>query len=252
MALTQRLVSLGRAARNKAGVKVRQPLREMLVRLPNRGDEDSLNRMADQVLEELNVKRLTVTNQIGDLITYSIKPNFPVMGPKYGKRLAAIREALSSLDPARVAAQVEAEQPVTVTLEGESEPVELQPNDLLVETREREGFAVAQEAGLVVALDTELDEALMQEGLARDLVRIINDMRKSADFSVSDRITTYYTLDGSDGEDQSLVAGALHSFGDYVRAETLSNDLVQAEPPDGAFTQEEQVGKALLRLAVMR
>jgi isoleucyl-tRNA synthetase len=252
VALTQRLVSLGRAARNKAGVKVRQPLREMLVRLPNRGDEDSLNRMADQVLEELNVKRLTVTNQIGDLITYSIKPNFPVMGPKYGKRLAAIREALLSLDPAQVAAQVEAEQPVTVTLEGESESVELQPNDLLVETREREGFAVAQEAGLVVALDTELDEALMQEGLARDLVRIINDMRKSADFSVSDRITTYYTLDGSDGEDQSLVASALNSFGDYVRAETLSNDLVQAEPPDGAFTQEEQVGNTLLRLAVTR
>ena len=130
--------------------------------------------------------------------------------------------------------------------------MELQPNDLLVETREREGFAVAQEAGLVVALDTELDEALMQEGLARDLVRIINDMRKSADFSVSDRITTYYTLDGSDSEDRSLVVGALNSFGDYVRAETLSNDLVQAEPPDGAFAQEEQVGKALLRLAVTR
>src|SRR5205823_134087 len=84
VALTQRLVSLGRAARNKAGVKVRQPLREMLVRLPNRGDEESLDRMADQVLEELNVKKLTVTKQIGDLITYNVKPNFALLGPKYG------------------------------------------------------------------------------------------------------------------------------------------------------------------------
>ncbi len=252
VALTQKLVSLGRAARNKAGVKVRQPLREMLVRLPNKGDEESLERMADQVLEELNVKTLTVTNQLGDLITYSIKPNFPVMGPKYGKRLGAIRDALGGLDPMRVAAQVEAEQPVTVTLDGESAPVELQPGDLLVETREREGFAVAQESGLVVALDTELDRALLQEGLARDLVRIINDMRKSADFTVSDRITTYYRVEGPEGDDRSLVEGALKQFGDYLKAETLSRELVDGEADEGAYKQDEKVGSATLHLAVKR
>ena len=114
------------------------------------------------------------------------------------------------------------------------------------------GFAVAQEAGLVVALDTELDAALLQEGLARDLVRIINDMRKSADFSVSDRISTYYSLDGADGEDRALVLGALQTFGDYIMAETLSSELVEAEAPEGAYRQEERVGKALLQLAVRR
>jgi isoleucyl-tRNA synthetase len=104
----------------------------------------------------------------------------------------------------------------------------------------------------VVALDTELDEALLQEGLARDLVRIVNDMRKSADFSVSDRINTYYALDGADDEDRARVEGALRSYEEYIKAETLSNSLVAAEPPDGAFRQEEQLGKALLRLAVKR
>jgi isoleucyl-tRNA synthetase len=250
VALTQRLVSLGRAARNKAAVKVRQPLREMLVRLPGRGDEDSLARMVDQVLEELNVKRLTVTNQVGDMIMYSIKPNFPVMGPKYGKRMAGIREALSKLEPAQVAAQVEVGQTVDVTVDGES--VELQADELLVETREREGFAVAQEAGLVVALDTELDEALLQEGLARDLVRVINDMRKSANFSVSDRISTYYALDGAEADDRALMTEALKAFGDYIKSETLSSELVEGDPPEDAFTQEEQLGGVLLRLAVKR
>jgi isoleucyl-tRNA synthetase len=250
--LTQRLVSLGRAARNKAGVKVRQPLREMVVRVPNKGDEESIRRMESQVLEELNVKQVVITPQVGDLITYMIKPNFALMGPKYGKRLGAVREALARLDPAEVAAQVEAGQPVSVTLPGEDAPVELQPGELVVETREREGFAVAQEGGLVVALDTELDDQLLQEGLARDLVRIINDMRKSADFEVSDRITTYYRLEGPDDANRKLVAGALAGYKDYIQAETLTSSLLEGEPADGAFKQDEKLGSVTLQLAVQR
>jgi isoleucyl-tRNA synthetase len=252
VALTQRLVSLGRAARNKAGIKVRQPLREMVVRVANKGDEESVRRMEAQVLEELNVKQVVITSQVGDLITYLIKPNFAVMGPKYGKRLGAIREALAALDPATVAAQVEADQPVSVKLAGEEAPVELQPGDLIVETREREGFAVAQEAGLVVALDTDLDDELLQEGLARDLVRIINDMRKSADFEVSDRITTYYRLEGPDDANTKLVAGALSSYKDYIQAETLTRSFVEGDGTDGAYQQQEKLGSATLHLAVQR
>jgi isoleucyl-tRNA synthetase len=252
VALTQRLVSLGRAARNKASIKVRQPLREMVVRVPNKGDEEALRRMESQVLEELNVKRVVVTSQVGDLITYVIKPNFALMGPKYGKRLGAIRDALAALDPATIAAQVEAEQLVSVALPGEEAPVELQPGELVVETREREGFAVAQESGLVVALDTVLDDELLQEGLARDLVRIINDMRKSADFEVSDRITTYYRVEGPDDANKKLAAGALAAYKDYIRAETLTNNLLEGEGPVGAFRQEERVGSTTLQLAVQR
>ncbi|HYP39191.1 MAG TPA: isoleucine--tRNA ligase [Chloroflexia bacterium] len=252
VALTQRLVSLARAARNKAGVKVRQPLREMVVRAPSKQDEESLRRMEDQVLEELNVKGMVITSQVGDLITYVIKPNLPALGPKYGKRLAGIRAALSAADPAAIAAQVEAEQPVTLRLDGEEEPVELLPSELLVETREKEGFAVAQEGGLVVALDTELDESLLQEGLARDLVRIINDMRKSADFDVSDRIQTFYSLDGGAGDGAGLVRDALANFGEYLRSETLSNELVESEVPADAYGQEEKVGATVLRLGVRR
>jgi isoleucyl-tRNA synthetase len=251
-ALTQRVVSLGRAARNKAGVKVRQPLREMVVRAPAKADEDALRRMEGQILEELNVKRMVITPQVGDLITYVIKPNLPLLGPKYGQRLGAIRAALAAAEPAGVAAQVEAEQPVTVHLDGDEEAIELLPTELLVETREREGFAVAQEGGLVVALDTELDDALLQEGVARDLVRIINDMRKSADFDVSDRISTYYQVSPADGAGVELVRGALDNFADYIRAETLSTELVEGAAPEDAYTQQDKMGTATLNLGVRR
>jgi hypothetical protein len=168
VALTQRVVSLGRAARNKANVKVRQPLRRMLVRAPSRSDEDTLKRIAAQVTEELNVKEMVVTTQVGELITYVIKPNFALLGPKYGNRMGAIRTALTSADPAAIAAQVEAGSAISLTLEGESNPIELLPAEVQVETREREGFAVTQESGLVVALDTELDDELLKVAKRRE------------------------------------------------------------------------------------
>ncbi len=251
--LAQRVISLGRAARNKAGIKVRQPLREMVVRAPFKADEEALRRLEGQVLEELNVKGMVITSQVGELITYVIKPNLPLLGPKYGKRLGAIRAALSMGEPAGIAAQVEAEELVKLYLDGEEEPVELLPGELLVETREREGFAVAQEGGLVVALDTELDDALLQEGVARDLVRVINDMRKSADFDVSDRIYTYYKLNTSDGDEASeVVRGALVGFGSYIQSETLSTELTQGEAPEEAYRQDEKFGSVVLSLGVQR
>ncbi|HET9495326.1 MAG TPA: isoleucine--tRNA ligase, partial [Chloroflexia bacterium] len=252
VALAQRVVSLGRSARNKASVKVRQPLREIVVRVPNSADEEAMRRIEPQVLEELNIKKIELTPEVGDLITYVIKPNFAQLGPKYGKRLGAVREALAALEPAEVAARVQAGEPVSVKVAGESEPVELLPTEIVVETREREGFAVAQEGGLVVALDTELDDDLLREGLARDLVRVINDMRKSAGFDVSDRITTYVRVEGPEDGDRSLAEGALESFRDYIAAETLTHTLVEGEAEDGAYRQDERVGNATLHLAVKR
>ena len=152
-----------------------------------------------------------------------------------------------------MAARVEAEQPVALSLNGGAESVELLPTEVLVETHEKEGFAVAQEGGLVVALDTELDEQLLQEGLARDLVRTLNDMRKAAGFDISDRILTYYTVgQGGKPEDEVRVRGALANYRDYVRAETLSNDLVGGEIPDGAYSQKEKVGSVELTLGVRK
>jgi isoleucyl-tRNA synthetase len=251
-ALIQKVVGLGRAGRNASGVKVRQPLRQMVVRAPSKEDEEALARLEPQVLEELNVKRMVVTSQVGDLITYVIKPNLPVLGPKYGKRMGAIRSWLASSDPAEIATQVEAGNTFTVA-DGEGGTIELLPEELLVETREREGFAVAQEGGLVVAFDTELDDELLAEGMARDLVRVVNDMRKSADFDVSDRITLRYALlRGEDSADARHLQDAVARHGDYIRAETLSSSLEAGDGEEGAYSQEEELGKATVRFSVER
>jgi len=251
-ALIQKVVGLGRAARNASGVKVRQPLRQMVVRAPSKEDEEALSRLEPQVLEELNVKRMVVTSQVGDLITYVIKPNLPVLGPKYGKRLGAIRSWLASADPAQVASQVEAGSNVSVD-DGDGGTIELLPEELLVETREREGFAAAQEGGLVVAFDTQLDDDLIAEGIARDLVRIINDMRKSAGFDVSDRITLSYRLvSGEDSNDARYVRDALVRHRDYISAETLANELIEGEGTERSYSQREEFRATSVQLAVER
>jgi isoleucyl-tRNA synthetase len=182
-----------------------------------------------------------------------IKPNLPVLGPKYGAKLGPIRGALNSADPAEIAARVEAGERVTLQL-GEG-TIELEPSEVLVETREREGYAVAQEGGLVVAFDTELTEELLREGIARDLVRVVNDMRKSAGFDVSDRIALTYKVAGaSDGGDgvESL-RGALAGHRDYLKAETLADEMQEAgETTEGAYVQEESFGGAKVMLGIKR
>ena len=121
-ALTQTVVSLGRAARNKFSLKVRQPLRKILVRPPSKADEEALRRVEAQVLSELNVKGMEVTSDVGDLISYVIKPNLPVLGSEIRKAIRRDTCLLSAAEPAAIAAQVEAEQPVKVYLDGGDEP----------------------------------------------------------------------------------------------------------------------------------
>ena len=249
-ALVQRVVELGRAARARTRLKVRQPLAEIRVFVPSADDRAALTRMQDQVLDELNVKRLTVTSDAGELVSYVIKPNLPVLGPKLGKRLGAMRAALAALDPAQVAASVTEGRPVVLTLAGEDEPLELAPTDLLVETQQREGYAVEQDRGVVVALDTTLTDELKAEGLARDLVRLIQDMRKDAGFAISDRIHTTYAVNGDGGADR--LRAALAQYGDYVKAETLSVALSEGPAPTDSYAADYTLDGATVTLAVQK
>src|SRR5207253_10696525 len=131
-ALRRQVVSLGRSARNKFGLKVRQPLRKILVRAPSKQDEAALRRVESQILSELNVKSMEITSDVGDLIHYVIKPNLPMLGPKYGSRLGAIRSALAASEPTAIAERVEAEHSVLLNLNGDEQSVELLPGELIV------------------------------------------------------------------------------------------------------------------------
>ena len=237
--LLKRVSSLGRAARAKASLKVRQPLAELLVK-PRSADEAAvLRRNEALVLDELNAKALVILEDESEVVAFEVKPNLPALGPRLGAELAAVRSALAALDPAEVAAAVRAGSPVAVAGH------ELAAEDFLLEMREREGFAAASEAGYTVAVTTTITPELADEGIARELVRRIQDLRREAGFALSDRITTWY--EGGDA-----IARVLATHGDYVRAETLTTELVAAAPPDDVQRAEFEVEGAAVVIGVRR
>jgi len=233
----QRLVSLGRAARSKANIRVRQPLGAVYVRLQTSAEAAAVQPLADQVLEELNVKQLHIIQQDSDFFEYQVLPNLPVLGPKYGREVGRIQAALRDADKAVLVREVSAGR--AVTLDG----FELQPDELLVSMSGKPGYAVAEEAGYAVAVTTEITPELADEGLARELVRRIQEMRKSAGFDISDRIRVAH-----DGDAE--VARVLDSpqWRAYVAQETLADAI--APGANGAYTEQHDIDGRHVTLAV--
>ena len=211
--VVQRVVGLGRAARNSSGVRVRQPLSRLLVRTPDEGSAAFVTRHEAQILEELNVKGVEMLAPDAELVSYRIKPNLPRIGKRYGRRVPAIRDALAAADGGAIAAAVAAGR--TFDVEAGGETIAFEPEDVLVESTSAEGYSSAEEGGYLVGLDTTLTEALEREGLARELVRTVQEARKQAGLDVSDRITL--RIDGT-----PEVAAALDAHRGYVMEETLA------------------------------
>jgi len=230
MEVVQRVVALGRAARNDSNVKVRQPLSRLLVRVP--GDElaQAVQRHAEQIREELNVKRVEVLPQDAQLVSYRIRPNLPVVGKRLGKLIPQIREALLRSDASTIATQVARGERVSLEIAGQQ--IELTPADLLIESTAAAGFACAEAGGYLVGLDLALTEELRQEGLARELVRSVQEARKEAGLDLSDRISL-------DIEGNAPVMAALSAHREYVAAETLASRWGRP-PPAAAFVSAPQ------------
>ena len=238
-------VSLGRAARKQAGVRVRQPLSEVLVRLP-RGEQ--LDHLSDDLRDELNIKNVRWLGVGDGVVEYRFKPNLRSVGKKFGKLVPAMREALAGLSgshAAHAAHQVEAGNSFELVVEGET--LTLTPDDVLMEATSPEGYAVAENAGVLVALVTTLTDELRREGVAREVVRNLNDARKAADFAITDRINA--TLYPSDGLDLSQV---LAEHGNYIKDETLCDDLSIASPHNEAYTSSFELDGGSVTLGVSK
>jgi isoleucyl-tRNA synthetase len=227
MALAQRVVGLGRAARESASLRLRQPLAEAIVGLPTRREAEALGRLADEIMEELNVKALRTVTASSDLVEVMIHPLPRQLGSKYGRRFPAIKQALLAMDPLSVAGAVEAGQPIVVAAEGDTFSV--LPEEIEVRKSPRPGLAVAEEAGYLVAVTTELTDDLRWEGYAREISRNIQELRKKSGFEISDRIRTT-VLAGPE------LTPLWERHGETIAADTLSVSFVQSEPESGAFS----------------
>ncbi|MBA2638099.1 MAG: isoleucine--tRNA ligase, partial [Solirubrobacterales bacterium] len=215
MAAAREAVRLGHAARAQARIKVRQPLHEAV--LVSRGVErEGLERLAEVVREELNVRRLRFVDEADELGSYEIKPNFRALGPRFGRAMPQVAAAVAALDPAHVTSALRAGRSVGLLVDGHDH--ELGPQDLLLALRPLEGYGLEREGSHAVALDLALDDDLRREGLAREVVHAVQNARKEAGFAVEDRIAL--TLGG----DPELLAAA-RAHEPYVSGETLAVEL---------------------------
>ncbi|MCL2569473.1 MAG: isoleucine--tRNA ligase [Oscillospiraceae bacterium] len=235
MALVRNVVSLGRAARNEANLKIRQPLRRMYVSTGIKLNAEFIAIIAD----ELNIKDIEFVDDASGLVSYLFKPHLKTVGPKYGKQVGEIREALVHLDG--LAAKAQLDETGELTLELATGPITLTAEDLLIEHTQREGLHTVSDQGVTVALDTEMDDALIEEGFTREIISKIQTMRKEADFQVTDRIRV--TMTGS----QHVADVVARNFAE-IAGEVLATAIDTAEP-DG-FVKEWDVNGEMVTFGV--
>ena len=240
--LVMRLVSLGHAARNAAGLKVRQPLAQVLVKVQKPEEKEVLEALAEQILEELNVKALAFAQE-EELVEYEVRPLPASLGPKYGPLFPRIKEALTKMEAQAVAQRVRRGEGVEVVVE--ERPLQLLPEELEVVANPREGLSVAEEGGYVVAITTALSDELIREGLAREVVRRIQILRKEADFRIEDNIITYFQAD-------PFLCEVIREWEGYIKRETLSLALSEGEGSAGSIGESYNLDGHPLALAVER
>jgi isoleucyl-tRNA synthetase len=237
--LVQRLASLGRSARAKANVKVRQPLQKVYVKVQSPKERETVRLLADQLIEELNVKVVDLIEDEAEFFDYQVRPNLPVLGPKLGPRVGELQRALGAADKVAVARAATSGR--AVELDGFT----LEPSELLVTTQGKPGYAAAEEAGYAAVVTTEITPELADEGLARELVRRIQEMRKNAGFEISDRIRLTYEGDADIGR-------VMQAWRHYIAQETLAAAVEAGPPAAGAFAEEHEVDGRKVTLAVSR
>jgi isoleucyl-tRNA synthetase len=242
MALARQVASNVLALRNEASINVRQPLAKALVVTGVGGvDGDELRSVESIVLDEVNVKALEAIEASSGLIHKSAKPNFKKLGKKLGPLMKAANAAIRDLDLEAIA---RFEQAGSLTLELDGQSVTLESGDLEIVSEGIEGQLVRQEGGVTVALDTTITDELRAEGLAREFINRVQNIRKSADFDVSDRIVI--TFDAPDGEAEAVIAHA-----EAIQAETLATALNRAEP-EGETVQTVDLAGAPITIGVRR
>ncbi len=245
MTLVMKLASLGLAARNKAKRTVRQPLQEAAFAVGNADDQGVVEKYADLLEDELNVKHVRILQAAGESVSFSLNPLPKQLGQKYGSKFPAIRQAILSLDSTIAGPQFLGGE--GVSLKAGDEEFTILADEVEVRMQAREGYAVASEGAYLAALVTELTPELVQEGMAREFVRRVQDLRKTAEFEIADRIVLYFDVTPG-------LAKALKTFGEYICNETLTVEMKAGPVPEGlpVVSDELDEGREKLTVAIQK
>ena len=241
MTLARELVSLGLKARTESKLRVRQPLPRAIL-LVERDTALSAD-VAAEVADALNVKRIETVTSLAGLLDYTVLPNFRALGPRVGKRLPRVKELLAAVDGAAVQAAIDADGHYVLDVDGD--PIPLGADEVQIRASSHEELALAQEGARAVALDTTLDDALRREGLAREVVRALNDQRKAQGFEIADRIRVALEADGD-------LEKAIIEHRDWIAGEVLAVELdlgIEARATAVELTIDGRPLRAALTLA---
>lgn len=243
MDLAQRCSSMVLALRRKVNIKVRQPLAKIMVPVQDENTKEKLEAVKSLILNEVNVKEIEYLHDTVGLITKTIKPNFKVLGKKYGRLMKAIALALNNLSQQDIALCEEAFRTGdgSYTLSLPEEKVLLFADDVAISSEDMPGWLIAVDGSLTVALDITISETLRLEGVARELINRIQNLRKDSGFEVTDKIRVQI-------EDKPQIRAALDSFGSYIASQTLTKELSMLADPEGAVAVEWEGDKLLIKI----
>lgn len=241
MDLALDVCNLGHAARNTSAIKVRQPLQAAVI-VAEQTKLDHLSSMQELLKEELNVKRIDLISDREKVVDYQITLR-PQLGAKYGRLFSALRGAVDSMNHTNIAHSFQDGSKVNVTVQGQN--VELLKDDVEISTKAKPGFEIAEGENLLVGIETNLTEDLKDEGLARDIVRRVQNQRKDASFDIADEIEIYY-------ETGPRLSRVLTKHGAEIMSETLARELVAARAPEHSHVAEYQLEKESLRVGLVR
>jgi len=241
MEKAQRIVSLVRAIRNKTSLKVRQPLKRIILPISNEQARKEIQQMEDVILDEINVKAIEYVSDDSEIVHKSIKPNFKILGPKYSKSVQPIASAIRKFTSAQIK---ELEKNGILHIQVEGKDIAITREDVEILHEDIKGWVVESDNVLTVALDTELTEELINEGYAREFVNRVQNMRKDAGFSVTDRVRIRYKAN-------EKISKALSSLQSYVKNETLAVEFGESVNVSAQGVQQEINGE-LCEIAIER
>jgi isoleucyl-tRNA synthetase len=228
MQMAQSISSLALSLRKKEMIKVRQPLKRIMIPVLDSNTKEQIAEVAELIKSEINVKTIEFIDDTSGILVKDVKPNFKVLGPRFGKEMKHVAQAIQKMD-AKAISHIESRKTIELQVNGETTTISLEEVEIL--SQDIEGWLVASGNGLTVALDVTLNEELINEGIARELVNRIQNLRKDSGLAVTDRIIINL-------QDGKFLSKAVHDNLDYIKTETLTNTINLTEKVENGLPIE--------------